>query len=67
MTEVPRHWRLEKIRYGLVGNQCPHCETLMFPPREICINCGQPIKNMSGEIYSSLKTSLPTEVSKSSK
>jgi len=60
MSEVPQHWRLERIRYGLVGNICPHCETLMFPPREICIDCGQSVKRITGEIYPNLKVSSLT-------
>ena len=23
--EIPRHWRLKKQRYALVGEVCPHC------------------------------------------
>ncbi|MEA3327069.1 MAG: zinc ribbon domain-containing protein [Chloroflexota bacterium] len=38
--EVPRHWRLRKQRYALVGEICPHCETKIFPPRDICPICG---------------------------
>lgn len=41
--EVPRNWRLNKQRYRLVGENCPHCETKIFPPRDICPNrnCGE--------------------------
>ncbi|MBP9670437.1 hypothetical protein KBD75_03490 [Candidatus Woesebacteria bacterium] len=38
--EIPRHWRLKKQRYGLVGEVCPHCDHKMFPPRDLCPNCG---------------------------
>ena len=38
--EVPRHWRLKKQRYALVGEVCPHCEAKLFPPRDICPECG---------------------------
>lgn len=40
--EIPRHWRLKKQRYGLVGEVCPHCDHKIFPPRENapCPNCG---------------------------
>ncbi len=40
--EIPRHWRLKKQRYGLVGEVCPHCDYKIFPPREgaPCPNCG---------------------------
>ena len=38
--EVPRHWRLRKQRYALVGEICPHCNTKIFPPRDVCPECG---------------------------
>lgn len=38
--EIPRHWRLKKQRYGLVGEWCPHCDKPLFPPRDVCPNCG---------------------------
>jgi uncharacterized OB-fold protein len=41
--EAPRHWRLKKPRYALIGEKCPdkNCpgETI-FPPRDICPHCG---------------------------
>ena len=42
--EIPRHWRLKKQRYGLVGEICPHCEVKIFPPRDVCPNCGEEAK-----------------------
>ena len=42
--EVPRHWRLRKQRYALVGEVCPHCEVKIFPPRDVCPNCGEEAK-----------------------
>ena len=55
--EIPRHWRLRKQRYGLVGEICPHCETKIFPPRDVCPECGGEAKNLfqfsgRGEVYS---------------
>ncbi len=55
--EIPRHWRLRKQRYSLVGEVCPHCEAKLFPPRDICPECGQEAKNLysfsgRGEVYS---------------
>ncbi len=55
--EVPRHWRLRKQRYALVGEVCPHCETKLFPPRDICPQCGQEARTLytfsgRGEVYS---------------
>ena len=38
--EIPRHWRLKKQRYSLTGEICPHCEAKIFPPRDVCPNCG---------------------------
>lgn len=55
--EVARHWRLKKQRYALVGEVCPHCESKIFPPRDICPDCGQEAKELysfsgRGEVYS---------------
>ena len=55
--EVPRHWRLKKQRYGLIGEECPHCKTKIFPPRDICPDCGKNAKEThhfsgDGEVYS---------------
>ena len=38
--EIPRHWRLRKQRLNLIGEECPHCEVKIFPPRDICPRCG---------------------------
>jgi len=48
--EVPRHWRLKKQRYALVGEVCPHCNAKIFP-------CGGEAKTAyafsgKGQIYS---------------
>ncbi|MEA4908557.1 MAG: Zn-ribbon domain-containing OB-fold protein [Anaerolineaceae bacterium] len=55
--EVPRHWRLKKQRYALVGEVCPHCEVKIFPPRDVCPNCGGEARTEyafsgKGEVYS---------------
>ncbi|MCS6906312.1 MAG: Zn-ribbon domain-containing OB-fold protein [Anaerolineales bacterium] len=55
--EVPRHWRLRKQRYGLVGEACPHCESKLFPPRDVCPECGKDAREPyqfsgRGEVYS---------------
>ena len=55
--EIPRHWRLKQQRYGLVGEVCPHCQTKIFPPRDVCPNCGGEAKTTfafsgKGEIFS---------------
>ncbi len=38
--EVPRHWRLKKQRYMMMGEICPSCKTPLFPPRAVCPHCG---------------------------
>lgn len=58
--DISRHWRLKKQRYGLVGESCPHCETKIFPPRDICPECGEEAKTYytfsgRGEVYSFTK------------
>ena len=55
--EVARHWRLKKQRYALVGEVCPHCDSKIFPPRDICPDCGKEAKELysfsgRGEVYS---------------
>jgi uncharacterized protein len=37
--QVPRHWRLQKQRYTLVGETCPKCHTKFFTPRAVCPHC----------------------------
>lgn len=55
--EVPRHWRLRKQRYSLVGEVCPHCDAKIFPPRDVCPACGKDAKTEfqfsgRGEVFS---------------
>lgn len=55
--EIPRHWRLKKQRYSLVGEQCGHCDVKIFPPRDVCPHCGNEAKDLykfsgKGEVYS---------------
>jgi uncharacterized OB-fold protein len=55
--DIPRHWRLRKQRYGLVGEVCSHCDAKLFPPRDICPECGEEAKALykfsgKGEVYS---------------
>jgi uncharacterized protein len=55
--ELPRHWRLKKQRYSLVGEVCPHCEAKIFPPRDVCPYCGGEAKEAyafsgQGEVFS---------------
>ena len=55
--EIPRHWRLQKQRYGLMGEICPHCSAKIFPARDVCPECGGEAKEPfrfsgKGSIYS---------------
>ena len=55
--DIPRHWRLNKQRYALTGEICPHCSSKIFPPRDVCPECGDEAKTEfefsgKGEIYS---------------
>jgi uncharacterized OB-fold protein len=55
--DIPRHWRLNKQRYALSGEVCPHCNAKIFPPRDICPECGDEAKTEfefsgKGEVYS---------------
>lgn len=55
--DIPRHWRLKKQRYALTGEVCDHCNAKLFPPRDICPECGEEAKTLfqfsgRGEVYS---------------
>ncbi len=55
--EITSHWRIKKQRYALVGEVCPHCSAKIFPPRDICPECGDEAKDQyqfsgRGEVYS---------------
>jgi len=55
--EIPRHWRLQKQRYGLLGEICPHCQAKIFPARDVCPECGGEAKEPfrfsgKGQVYS---------------
>ena len=55
--EIPRHWRLKKQRYALVGEICPQCDSKIFPPRDVCPHCSAEAKipyqfSGQGEVYS---------------
>ena len=55
--EISRHWRLQKQRYGLVGEVCTHCDSKIFPPRDVCPECGEEAKTLyafsgKGQVYS---------------
>ena len=55
--QIPRQWRTRSQRLCLVGEQCPHCGTKLFPPRDVCPECAGPAKEPyafsgKGEVYS---------------
>jgi len=55
--EIPRHWRIQKQRYSLMGEECPHCSAKIFPPRDVCPECGGEAKEPyrfsgRGSVYS---------------
>jgi uncharacterized OB-fold protein len=55
--EISRHWRLRNQRYGLVGEVCPHCQSKIFPPRDVCPECGEDARTSyqftgRGSVYS---------------
>jgi uncharacterized OB-fold protein len=57
MMEIPRHWRLNNQRYALVGEVCERCGAKLFPPRDVCPECGRPAATPytfsgRGEVYS---------------
>ena len=37
---VPQGWRLRKQRYLLMGEICLNCGHKLFPPRDVCPECG---------------------------
>ena len=54
--EIARWNRTKQQRYGLVGEVCPKGHKV-FPPRDICPDCGKEAKTLfqfsgNGEVYS---------------
>ncbi len=57
VMETSQHWRLKQQRYALVGEVCPHCTYKIFPPRDICPDCGEDARDLfqfsgRGKVYS---------------
>lgn len=55
--ETARHWRLSPQRYSLIGEACPTCQAKIFPPRDLCPECGSEARHEyhfsgRGEVYS---------------
>jgi len=38
------YWRTTRQRLNLVGETCPQCGAILFPPRDICPKCTGPAK-----------------------
>jgi uncharacterized OB-fold protein len=54
---IPRYWRSESTRYGLVGETCRACGQAIFPPRDICPHCTEVSQDVhpfagKGQVYS---------------
>ncbi|MCA1819829.1 MAG: zinc ribbon domain-containing protein, partial [Halobacteriales archaeon] len=46
---VPRFWREIPERYTLQANRCGNCQSIHFPPREVCPKCRrQSLGKMTG-------------------
>lgn len=41
---VPNLWRTKQQRYRLQAEVCPTCTQAVFPPRETCPHCRQPMQ-----------------------
>jgi uncharacterized OB-fold protein len=55
--QVSQHWRLNKQRYQLMGEECPSCKTKIYPPRDVCLECAAPAQELfeltgEGEVFS---------------
>ena len=44
---VSQDWRLRKQRYLLMGEICSNCGHKLFPPRDVCPECGASAKATS--------------------
>ena len=55
--QVAQQWRLGAQRYQLIGEECQSCGVKIFPPRDVCLECAAPAKDVFtmtgvGEVYS---------------
>ncbi len=60
------HWRTRRQRLSLVGEQCPHCQAMLFPPRDVCPECGGSAQEPyaydgQGTVYSYSEVYAPAE------
>ena len=54
---IASYWRTKEQRLALTGEVCPHCGVKLFPPRDICPECGGHARTPfrfsgKGEVYS---------------
>jgi len=40
-VRAPQVWRWHPISLTLTGEQCPGCGQIIFPPRDLCPECGK--------------------------
>ena len=59
---IARHWRLKSQRYSLTGQTCRDCNTLSFPPRDICPVCNEATDPVFQFSTSSNKEAAPTSI-----
>jgi len=56
---IAANWRLRGARLRLEGEECPHCEEKIFPPRDICPNChGYTLVKKGGNLYQAPKDNI---------
>ncbi|MCL4335174.1 MAG: Zn-ribbon domain-containing OB-fold protein [Candidatus Thermoplasmatota archaeon] len=58
MGELSRIWRESDHRYRLIGHVCRNCNTVYFPPRDICPTCHRDSVGKMEEIQLSGKGSI---------
>jgi uncharacterized OB-fold protein len=63
---IPQFWRLQRHSYQLVGEQCNHCGSRIFPPRDVCPECSEPAREPyafsgRGQVYSHTTVLTPPE------
>jgi uncharacterized OB-fold protein len=47
---VPNLWRTKQQRYRLQAEVCPVCTRAVFPPREVCPHCRQPMQQTGADV-----------------
>lgn len=45
--------RNKQAMLNMAGNVCAHCDEKIFPPRDICPNCGDDVKEVY--VFNSIK------------